>query len=288
MNSNVDHNPFRENEQQPITPLTGTNLAPESPHVAFADRSPSIMPTPIYDDTSSVGSFPHQSPSIAALSPSPLSRQVESSPATPTPGFEDKTEIEENKNGIDNQLIYGPTFQEEDISQQYNASATPNTSSLLTKGFVPRQQEEIQMYETNHQYRNQQSSSSNIPPPEQSRVDIFMSKLKGYQQAPPANVEEEERTAERGFHHQGQSHFPGTANQQPFIPPLAAKQRGLMFRQLFGDAKYPIFTWISAVVMIGVFIYELVRNTQLSGSLIQTSPFNPMIGPNYMVRYSLY
>jgi hypothetical protein len=292
MNSNVDHNPFRENEQQGITPLTETNLVPESPHVAFAARSPSIIPTPIYDDSSSISSFPYQSPSLSSMathsiapspspSPSPLSQQVhtESSPATPTPGYQDKTEIAENKSSsVDNQLAYGPTFREEDISQQYNASATPNTSSLLTKGFVP-QQEEIQMYETSHrQQRNQSSSSGFMPPPEQSRVDIFMSKLKGYQQQ-PTTVEEEE-VEERGFNNYGQSQFPG--NQQ-----LPAKQRGLMFRQLFGDAKYPVFTYISAIVMIGVFVYELVRNNQLSGSLIQTNPFNPMIGPNYMVKDSL-
>lgn len=295
MSNNTDHNPFRENEQG-TTPVSGTTLVTESPHVAFAARSPSIIPTPIYDDTSSIGSSPYQSPSVSsmamhstAMSPSPLSnqihsRQVGSSPTTPTPGdsrhHQDKIEVGENKSSIDNQLIYGPTFREEDISQQYNAAATPNTSSLLSKGFVPQQQEQedIQMYETNHlpQQRNQAASSGSIPPPEQSRVDIFMSKLKGYQQQ-PTNVEEEERNTERGVHRQ---HGLGTEGNR-YLP---AKQRGLMFRQLFGDAKYPIFTWISAVVMIGVFVYELVRNNQLSGSLVQTNPFNPMIGPNYMVR----
>ncbi|KAI7902757.1 uncharacterized protein BX663DRAFT_569575 [Cokeromyces recurvatus] len=65
------------------------------------------------------------------------------------------------------------------------------------------------------------------------------------------------------------------------------KQRGLLFRQLFGNAQYPIFTWASAAIMVGVFIYEIIRNHQLSGSWIQTNPFNPMIGPNYMALVTM-
>ncbi|KAI9478730.1 MAG: rhomboid family-domain-containing protein [Benjaminiella poitrasii] len=68
---------------------------------------------------------------------------------------------------------------------------------------------------------------------------------------------------------------------------IPSRQRGLLFRQLFGNARYPLFTWASAAAMIGVFIYEIIRNHQLSGSWIQTNPLNPMIGPNYMALINM-
>ena len=46
--------------------------------------------------------------------------------------------------------------------------------------------------------------------------------------------------------------------------------------------KYPILTYIFAVAYLIVFIIELVRSGQLTGSAIQTHPsFNPMIGPSF-------
>jgi hypothetical protein len=61
------------------------------------------------------------------------------------------------------------------------------------------------------------------------------------------------------------------------------KEKGLMYGILFGPVKYPIFTWVTGLCMICVFIYELVKNNTLTGNWIQTEPFNPMVGPNYMV-----
>lgn len=255
--NNSDFNPFRENEAP----------AASSPHVNFAAKSPSIMPTPIYDDTSSVGSSPYQSPALSTpstampLSPSPLGRQV----YEPDQSDHDKTEA------------YGPTFTAED---QYNSASNvpPATGALLSRGFVPpsEQTEEIQLYETSNQNNNNRNfSSSNAdatvtpPPPEQSRVDIFMSKLKGYQQPKDYNNLESGINTSRGF-----------------APPMPVKQRGTVYKHLFGGgSRFAIFTWISGVVMIGVFVYELIRNNLLAGSVIQTNPFNPMIGPNYMVIY---
>jgi hypothetical protein len=64
-----------------------------------------------------------------------------------------------------------------------------------------------------------------------------------------------------------------------------SKTRSLLYRQFFGGAKYVVVTWIFAVAMISCFVYEIVKNQQLSGQAIQTNPFNPMIGPNYAVKY---
>ncbi|CEP12629.1 hypothetical protein [Parasitella parasitica] len=260
-NSNQDFNPFRENDLPPSS----------SPHVGFAAKSPSIIPTPVYDETSSLGSFPYQSPALSntsaplPLSPSPLGRQ----------GYEadeyshDKTEV------------YGPTFTAED---QYNSASNtaPATGALLSKGFVPpnEQAEEIQLYETRNQNNNNTLPSDhnmNGPPltptpqaTDQSRVNIFMGKLKGYQK-PKDYSNLEAGNSNRGF-----------------LQPMPHKQRGTVYKHLFGGgSRFAIFTWITGIIMIGVFVYELIRNNTLSGSAIQTNPFNPMIGPNYMALINM-
>ncbi|GAN08767.1 rhomboid-domain-containing protein [Mucor ambiguus] len=257
--NNSDFNPFRENEAPPAG----------SPHVNFAAKSPSIMPTPIYDDTSSIGSSPYQSPALSTpstampLSPSPLGRQV----------------YEADQSEHDKTEVYGPTFTAED---QYSTASNvpPATGALLSRGFVPpsEQTEEIQLYETSNQNNNNRNfspsnSNANVAPPlpEQSRVDIFMSKLKGYQQPKEYNNLESGINTSRGF-----------------AQPIPVKQRGAVYKHLFGGgSRFAIFTWISGVIMIGVFVYELIRNNALAGSVIQTNPFNPMIGPNYMALINM-
>ncbi|KAI8988499.1 hypothetical protein BDF20DRAFT_813874 [Mycotypha africana] len=82
---------------------------------------------------------------------------------------------------------------------------------------------------------------------------------------------------------QGDSYTQGLVYDQH----VQQKQRNMVFRQLFGGARSPLFTWVSGVVMIGVFIYEIVRNHELSGSWIMTNPFNPMVGPNYMALITM-
>lgn len=279
--SHTDHNPFRDGEQ-PATSTTQPNLAPESPHVAFAARSPSIIPTPIYDDTSSIASSPINSPvprietireNRAEASPSPLHNQIHRSPISPTTAnaYQAKIEMDDNRS-------YGPTFRDDDGTQQYNASPIPDT--YFHRGnFVPQtgEEEEIQLYENS----TSQTKPLVHPPPEQSRVDIFMSKLKGYQKqsnsVDDGNNRENFASNSRGFNKPDDDE----------LVRRSQKQRGLLFRQIFGSAKYPIFTWITTLVMLGVFIYELVRGHELSGSWIQTSPFNPMIGPNYMALINM-
>ncbi|CAO3617841.1 unnamed protein product [Mucor hiemalis] len=273
--NHTDHNPFRESEQSAIS-TTQSNLVPDSPHVAFAARSPSIIPTPIYDDVSSIASSPINSPlprietikeNRAEASPSPLSNQVYRSPISPTTTNAYQAKIEMNNDS------YGPTFRDDDSSQQHNS--TPSTE-FHRGNFVPQTggEEEIQLYESSSQTRPLVH-----PPPEQSRVDIFMSKLKGYQKQSNAVNDSNNgaKFASRGFN---------KPNDDELVQ-QSQRQRGLLFRQIFGSAKYPVFTWITTIVMLSVFIYELVRGHALSGSWIQTDPFNPMIGPNYMALINM-
>ncbi|KAK3833287.1 MAG: rhomboid family-domain-containing protein, partial [Linnemannia elongata] len=41
----------------------------------------------------------------------------------------------------------------------------------------------------------------------------------------------------------------------------------------------PWFVWIISAVQIGVLIYEIIKGYQRTGRIIETQPFNPMIGP---------
>lgn len=60
--------------------------------------------------------------------------------------------------------------------------------------------------------------------------------------------------------------------------------RPLWKRLLIGPIQTPIFSYLSAIVMTGVLIYEFVRYHNYTGSVIQTNPFNPMIGPSFQVK----
>ncbi|KAI8376700.1 rhomboid family-domain-containing protein [Choanephora cucurbitarum] len=59
--------------------------------------------------------------------------------------------------------------------------------------------------------------------------------------------------------------------------------RPLWLRALIGPIQRPIFSHVSALVMAGVLIYEFVRYNQLTGNIIETNPFNYMIGPSFSV-----
>ncbi|RCH79819.1 hypothetical protein CU098_007034, partial [Rhizopus stolonifer] len=231
--TNKDHNPFREQQETQV---------PESPHVNFSTRSPSILPTPVYhDDSSSLISSPVlPSPSVANNKSSPLNQQINQK--------EEEEEQNHDEIKLDEKKInetYGPTFQEDE--HQYNASAAPVT---------------------NQDYHNEKIvTASSVPPPPigQSRAGTFMNRLKGYQH--PNDIE--------------------GGNTPPFQRFEEAPRRSLLYRQLFGGSRFASFTYLTAIAMIATFVYELIRNTQLTGSAIQTSPFNPMVGPNYMALVNM-
>ncbi|KAI1749240.1 rhomboid-domain-containing protein [Xylaria castorea] len=70
------------------------------------------------------------------------------------------------------------------------------------------------------------------------------------------------------------------------------KKKGLGYGQLgmLGSDKkrIPIIVYLFSIIQIAVFIAELVKAAQLTGSPIQTSPsFNPMIGPSQQVLINM-
>ncbi|KAI7869548.1 rhomboid family-domain-containing protein [Spinellus fusiger] len=63
--------------------------------------------------------------------------------------------------------------------------------------------------------------------------------------------------------------------------------RGLAMRFFCGPVINAWFSWLTGWGMLGVLIYELVTNYQLTGSVIETNPFNPMVGPSSTVLIHL-
>ncbi|ORZ15195.1 rhomboid family-domain-containing protein [Absidia repens] len=71
-------------------------------------------------------------------------------------------------------------------------------------------------------------------------------------------------------------------------PTPYGSQRSPLMRLLLGPNQRPWFSWISAVIMLAILVYELIRNAAMTGSVIQTSPyFNPMIGPSFYTLINL-
>ncbi|TGJ86673.1 hypothetical protein E0Z10_g2095 [Xylaria hypoxylon] len=72
----------------------------------------------------------------------------------------------------------------------------------------------------------------------------------------------------------------------------ATTGRGIHFGQMgmFGSNKtrIPIVVYLFSIIQVAVFIAELVKAAQLTGSPIQTSPYiNPVIGPSQQVLISM-
>ncbi|PWN18537.1 rhomboid-domain-containing protein, partial [Microstroma glucosiphilum] len=52
-------------------------------------------------------------------------------------------------------------------------------------------------------------------------------------------------------------------------------------RRGIGRQRWPIFTWVLSLALVGVFVAELIKANALTGQAIQTHPsINPMIGPS--------
>lgn len=69
------------------------------------------------------------------------------------------------------------------------------------------------------------------------------------------------------------------------------KRKGIGFgsgRFRFGNGQKTAWVvWLFTIIQVAVFIAELVKSAQLTGSPIQTSPFNPMIGPSPYVLINM-
>lgn len=240
-----------------------------SPHVNFSSRSPSILPTPIYDDSSTVMSSPAplhiSSPLVNAtppqtFDPAPISIPFSPQNIHPPPSDPDhfsKIQVEDD---------YGPTFQQE--------VEKPGHANLLSRlrgnqGFVPLKDND----EEDRFFYNPESSENRFaPPPEQNRANTFMNNLKGDPENNPYDEKANEQQ-QRGMYNE---HNPAYG-----MP----KNRGALYGLVLGPTPFPFFTWGTAFAMLGVFIFELIRNSALTGNWIQTNPINPMIGPSSLVSF---
>ncbi|KAK6345202.1 hypothetical protein TWF718_007129 [Orbilia javanica] len=96
--------------------------------------------------------------------------------------------------------------------------------------------------------------------------------------------------SEHPQHMAGASHMPaynsnnGTLPQP--VPPMRDKQHGFWAKKR--HRTIPFFCYTVSIIQVAVFIAEIVKNAQLTGSPIQTKPnFNPMIGPSPWVMINM-
>ncbi|KAI9497480.1 rhomboid family-domain-containing protein [Zychaea mexicana] len=52
---------------------------------------------------------------------------------------------------------------------------------------------------------------------------------------------------------------------------------------MMGPTSRPWFTWLSATAMIVTMVFALAKHHDISGSMLETQPFNPMIGPSFTI-----
>lgn len=101
-------------------------------------------------------------------------------------------------------------------------------------------------------------------------------------------------------HQQQQQQQPSVANDEEYGHPshrngfmrlasmedMANRNDGNTIKHVawcLGPYNRPYFTWLCAAAMLVAFVIELAKNRDLTGSLIQTKPFNPMVGPKFTV-----
>ncbi|KAI1372964.1 rhomboid-domain-containing protein [Hypoxylon crocopeplum] len=102
----------------------------------------------------------------------------------------------------------------------------------------------------------------------------------------------QQNTKPLGFAADSNDHVYDTADPEAGPQQGPAKRGLLRFGELgmLGSEKrrIPIVVYLFSLIQIGVFIGELVKAAQLTGSPIQTQPqFNPMIGPSQQVLINM-
>lgn len=80
---------------------------------------------------------------------------------------------------------------------------------------------------------------------------------------------------------------PPTSSPYPLIqvqePMPYGYDRNPLVRFFIGPVETPYFSYVSALGMAGMLIYEFIQMHNLTGDVIETNPFNPMIGPSFQV-----
>ena len=238
-----------------------------SPHVGFAAKSPSIIPSPVYAESST--GYPSPSPAVVPP-PMPMHVSTTTSEYTSTnPRNFGVDTFQTNSNTMNNSNNFssyndrgGEKTAVEDMGQDLYRNTNANTnepayygdaakSSLRSDGFMRLEsgEEDLQQQQYNNRAYQQQQQ----------------------QQQPPPQM--------------GGTSYPPYLQQ----PMDSADKRNLGMRLLLGPVRRPWFSWLSGLAMLIVLVVELIKNSQMTGSVISTSPtFNPLIGPSFPVSLSLF
>ncbi|KAI8336250.1 rhomboid family-domain-containing protein [Chlamydoabsidia padenii] len=132
-------------------------------------------------------------------------------------------------------------------------------------------------------------NDNNMPAPQQTPPPTGKQQGNEYY---PSDIEMQNRTPTPApYYHPQQYHHNNMYPQPPqpmYIQPVDIYTGHPLKRALLGPIRHAIFSKLSALAMLAIMIYELVRNYQLTGSVIQTQPnFNVMIGPSFSVLINI-
>ncbi|KAI8093838.1 rhomboid family-domain-containing protein [Halteromyces radiatus] len=217
--------------------------------VQFADRSPSIIPSPVYNSPAPSSVYPSISSSSSSTPPPPPSAshvtRTTVSGSLHRGNFASDT-FKQDKVLYDDQPVFGQQRMMEDddfddIHEMHTRGGGTGRSFGQDKGFMP-----LSTNDDNEQHLPHNNNNNNNSSLQRGMMD-------------PMNG-----------------------------PSMYGSRRSPLKRLLLGPNQRPWFSWISAIIMLVILIYELIRNQSLTGSVIQTSPnFNPMIGPSFYTLIDL-
>ncbi|PGH09689.1 hypothetical protein AJ80_07640 [Polytolypa hystricis UAMH7299] len=107
----------------------------------------------------------------------------------------------------------------------------------------------------------------------------------------PLKSHAQHQTGDRPAWSNVDTHYQPSPDDQQAVPlngQMGTPQRRRSKKKGFFKKKIPWFTYLISVVHVAVFIAELVKNAQLTGSPIMIKPeFNPMIGPSPYVQINM-
>lgn len=138
----------------------------------------------------------------------------------------------------------------------------PSNTALLNP-FQPEQNQYQNQYQSQNQYQNQNQNPYNQYYPETTRENPFQSESDSPFKNPTDDSYEQQLTAEAVRRND------------------RARRKQLSRHSRFHYTNLPYVTIVVTLIQVVVFIVELAKLSQLTGSAFQTKPyFNPMLGPS--------
>ncbi|KAK6360640.1 hypothetical protein TWF730_006776 [Orbilia blumenaviensis] len=206
----------------------------------------------------------HNETPLSATTTTTISPGHVSSPPSPSsnPSPYYSQPYSHSKADTNNSSPYNPSL--EDVRTTYKPSQEPYSLQEDTSYHGP-----LYNYDTNRS----SSYGENIPLSEHPQHMAGASHMPAYNQ-------------NNNYHNNGNGGRNNNGTLPHPVPPMREKQLGFWARKR--HKTIPFFCYAVSIIQVAVFIAEIVKNAQITGSPIQTKPsFNPMIGPSPYVMINM-